>query len=300
MTAKSTLLFSPQKMVTNTQREIVAGSVGGIFQVLVGQPFDTVKVRLQTQSAANPMYSSVVDCVRKTMAQEGPLALYKGTLTPLLAISLCVSIQFGTLDMCKKYFGQGGKELTLSQLVFSGGMAGLANSVICGPVEHVRIKLQLQTAGNKLYSGPWDLVKRVHSEYGIRGIFKGQGITLWREAPGFGVYFGIYEYMIKKKMQQNNVPRSQISTGHQLMYGALSGYGLWLAVYPFDIIKSKIQGDSLDVTKRQFRSSWDCTKQIYQANGIKGFYRGKYYVNFRVFGVHVASWSCECCYLWSI
>ena len=261
-------------MATNTQREIIAGSVGGIFQVLVGQPFDTVKVRLQTQSPTNPIYKNVLDCVRKTVTKEGPFALYKGTLTPLLAISACVSIQFGTLDLCKKYFSQNGQELSLSQLIISGGMAGLANSVICGPVEHVRIKLQLQTGENKLYNGPWDLLKRVGSEYGVRGIFKGQGITLWREVPGFGLYFGIYEYLVKRKMKENNVKRSQISTGHQLLYGALSGYGLWLGVYPTDIIKSKIQGDALNVKDRQYKSSWDCAKKIYQANGIKGFYRG--------------------------
>ena len=35
------------------------------------RPFDTVKVRLQTQPTVNPVYSGVMDCVRKTAKWEG-------------------------------------------------------------------------------------------------------------------------------------------------------------------------------------------------------------------------------------
>ena len=48
--------------------EILAGSFGGVCQVFTGQPFDTVKVRLQTQPH---LYSGVGDCVRKTLADAG-------------------------------------------------------------------------------------------------------------------------------------------------------------------------------------------------------------------------------------
>ena len=35
------------------------------------RPFDTVKVRLQTQPTVNPVYSGVMDCVSKTAKWEG-------------------------------------------------------------------------------------------------------------------------------------------------------------------------------------------------------------------------------------
>lgn len=46
------------------------------FQVLTGQPFDTIKVRMQTQTPTNS-YSGLFDCVTKLLKNEGPLALYK-------------------------------------------------------------------------------------------------------------------------------------------------------------------------------------------------------------------------------
>jgi solute carrier family 25 carnitine/acylcarnitine transporter 20/29 len=68
----------------------------------------------------------------------------------LLGIGLCVSIQFGAVEYAKRFFaaknvargvgGEGGKSLTGSQLFLSGVSAGLANSVVSGPVEHIRIR----------------------------------------------------------------------------------------------------------------------------------------------------------------
>ncbi|CAG8616108.1 32454_t:CDS:2, partial [Racocetra persica] len=181
-------------------KDCFSGTVGGIAQVLVGQPFDTVKVRLQTQPTPKlgqpPLYSSMLDCVRKT-SKEGFSAFYKGTTTPLIGIGACVSIQFASLGYMKRYFmeknGNKSPFLTNSQLYISGATAGLVNSVISGPVEHIRTRLQVQITPTQssastqaqFYSGPIDCIKKIYSSYGIRGIYKGQVISMARELQGF-------------------------------------------------------------------------------------------------------------------
>jgi solute carrier family 25 carnitine/acylcarnitine transporter 20/29 len=50
-------------------RDFAAGGVGGIFAVVVGHPFDLVKVRMQT--AEKGVYTGAMDVVRKTIAKEG-------------------------------------------------------------------------------------------------------------------------------------------------------------------------------------------------------------------------------------
>lgn len=50
---------------------------------------DIVKVRLQTTT----QYSNALDAATKIWKNEGPLAFYKGTLTPLVGIGACVSLQ---------------------------------------------------------------------------------------------------------------------------------------------------------------------------------------------------------------
>ena len=107
----------------------------------------------------------------------------------------CVSIQFGALETMKRYFhGLNAKgslnqsyPLSLSQLFLAGAASGLANSVLSGPIEHVRTRLQVQSGPVKTYSGPWDFIKKVGSKHGIAGIYKGQMITLVREFNGYGI-----------------------------------------------------------------------------------------------------------------
>lgn len=52
-------------------RSFAAGGVGGVCAVVVGHPFDLVKVRLQT--AQPGVYKGAVDVVRRTVAREGLL-----------------------------------------------------------------------------------------------------------------------------------------------------------------------------------------------------------------------------------
>ncbi|RYC54782.1 hypothetical protein CHU98_g11428, partial [Xylaria longipes] len=121
----------------DTAKDLFAGAVGGIAQVLIGQPFDIVKVRLQTTT----QYSSALNAATTIYAKEGPMAFYKGTLTPLLGIGACVSIQFGAFGYAKRYFeaanaarsplpsGVLSKDLSYGQYYTAGAFAGVANSV---------------------------------------------------------------------------------------------------------------------------------------------------------------------------
>jgi solute carrier family 25 carnitine/acylcarnitine transporter 20/29 len=46
-------------------KDIIAGFVSGWTQVIIMQPFEIVKIRLQTQSSTNPYYKGMVDCFKK-------------------------------------------------------------------------------------------------------------------------------------------------------------------------------------------------------------------------------------------
>lgn len=73
-------------------RSFAAGGFGGLCAVVVGHPFDLVKVRLQT--AEKGVYSSAVDVVRKSIARDGlRRGLYAGVSAPLVGVTpMCTSI----------------------------------------------------------------------------------------------------------------------------------------------------------------------------------------------------------------
>lgn len=76
-----------RKNRSNTMKALVdifAGTIAGINVTIVGHPFDTLKVRLQTQPTDKPIYKGVSDCFFKTLKWEGPSGLYKGVQAPLI------------------------------------------------------------------------------------------------------------------------------------------------------------------------------------------------------------------------
>ena len=58
--------------MTTTNNSFVdsfAGIIGGVVGIIVGQPFDTIKARLQVDVLKQ--YKSSFECATKTISQEG-------------------------------------------------------------------------------------------------------------------------------------------------------------------------------------------------------------------------------------
>jgi len=72
-------------------RSLAAGGFGGICAVIVGHPFDLVKVRLQTAEAG--VYKGAIDVVTKSVAKDGlARGLYAGVSAPLVGVTpMCKS-----------------------------------------------------------------------------------------------------------------------------------------------------------------------------------------------------------------
>ncbi|KAK4143024.1 mitochondrial carrier domain-containing protein [Dichotomopilus funicola] len=266
-----------------TAKDLFSGAAGGIAQVLIGQPFDIVKVRLQTSQA----YPSAVAAATSIYRNEGALAFYKGTLTPLLGIGACVSIQFGAFHAARRYLeqrkssataGSTPQQLSYGEYYAAGAFAGLANSFLSGPIEHVRIRLQTQPHGAaKLYNGPLDCVRKLCSPTiggGVaRGLYRGEAVTLLREAQAYGMWFLAFEWLMNADAARNGVDRKEIASWKVAFYGGLAGEALWLGSYPLDVIKSKMQTDGFGADQR-YKTMRDCFAQTWRAEGARGFWKG--------------------------
>jgi solute carrier family 25 carnitine/acylcarnitine transporter 20/29 len=74
-------------------RSLAAGGFGGVCAVIVGHPFDLVKVRLQT--AERGVYTSALDVVRKSIARDGlRRGLYAGVSAPLVGVTPMCMLSF--------------------------------------------------------------------------------------------------------------------------------------------------------------------------------------------------------------
>ncbi|KAB8071337.1 mitochondrial carrier domain-containing protein [Aspergillus leporis] len=265
--------FEKSDGALRTIKDLGAGAAGGIAQVLL----DIVKVRLQTTT----QYANALDCASKILKNEGPSAFYKGTLTPLIGIGACVSVQFGAFHEARRRLEELNKKkyadssLSYGQYYMAGGFAGLTNSVLSGPIEHIRIRMQTQPHGaGRLYNGPIDCIRKLSAQGGVlRGLYRGQNVTYLREIQAYGMWFLTFEILMNLDAKRNNIKREDISSLKVATYGGLAGEALWLSSYPFDVVKSKMQCDGFGA-QQQFKSMTDCFKKTYAAEGFAGFWKG--------------------------
>jgi solute carrier family 25 carnitine/acylcarnitine transporter 20/29 len=164
--------------------------------------------------------------------------------------------------------------LSLSQFYLAGAFAGITNTVLSTPIEHIRIRLQTQPHGAaRLYSGPGDCIAKIYRSAGVPGIYRGTAVTTIREAQAYGVWFLTFEALMNADAKRNNTPREKIATWKVAFYGGLAGEALWIGSYPFDVVKSKMQTDGYGAEQR-YTTMRSAFREIWIKEGARGFWKG--------------------------
>ena len=200
----------------------------------------------------------------------------QGTLTPLIGIGACVSVQFGAFHWARRRLearntsAGGSGSLSYPQYAFAGALAGLANTPLSTPIEHVRIRLQTQPHGAaRLYSGPLACIRQL----GVTGVYRGLSVTAMREAIAYGSWFLTFELAMQSDAKRNGVERKDIPSWKVALYGGIAGEMLWLSSYPLDVVKSKMQTDGFG-SARKYGTWLQCAGDMWAKEGARGFWRG--------------------------
>merc|ERR1719430_2552281 len=127
---------------------LLAGGVGGLASLVVGHPFDTVKVRLQTMKAGGGKslpYVNARDCFIKIVRNEGFLCLFKGMSALALFSVPRFALLFYTNSWGRLLFRTpDDKELTLKQILLGGVFSQLVIApTMTAPLERVKVLLQV-------------------------------------------------------------------------------------------------------------------------------------------------------------
>ncbi|GAM85592.1 hypothetical protein ANO11243_035990 [Dothideomycetidae sp. 11243] len=268
------------KSTFQSLRALVAGGVGGICAVVVGHPFDLVKVRLQT--AEKGVYNGAIDVVRKTIAREGlARGLYAGVSAPLVGVTPMFAVSFWGYDVGKQVVKSvskvEGENFTIAQISTAGLLSAVPMTLITAPFERVKVLLQIQgqktlAPGEKpKYAGGVDVVRQLYAEGGIRSVFRGSVMTFARDGPGSAAYFATYEY-IKRKLtpvDADGKPSGQLSLTAIMTAGGAAGVAMWIPVFPVDTVKSRLQSAEGNPTIS------GTIRDVYvRGGGIKGFFPG--------------------------
>ena len=86
-----------------------------------------------------------------------------------------------------------------------------------------------------------------------------------------GIYFTTYEYACRYFTPAGK-RRKDVSAWAIAFSGSLAGYFYWISCYPFDIIKTKMQGDCFYAPK--YKNFRDCFKQTVRNGGYRSLFDG--------------------------
>ena len=267
--------FNPR----DVSRDIFSATIGSIACCYVGQPLDTVKVRMQT----NPkVYSGVGTAFATIIRSEGLVALWKGAVPTALGMAAENAVAFGVNEGLKRAFpapankSDGPPDLMRPFLM--GSITGCCSALVLLPSEIIKAKTQVEV-GNVSSN---EIFKRMMREQGVRSLFCGLDSQLARDASFYAVFFGGYE--VSCYLFKTYVP-SMPDELNYFISGGLAGMFGWTVAMPFDVPKTNVQ------------SRWD-TKvigsylpemaSIIRKRGVLGLYDGLLPVLIRAFPANAA------------
>ncbi|XP_022777343.1 mitochondrial arginine transporter BAC1 [Durio zibethinus] len=263
-------------------KEYVAGLLAGVATVVIGHPFDTVKVKLQKHNTEvqGIKYRNGLHCTARILATEGVRGLYTGATSSFVGMAFESSLLFGVYSQTKQLL-QGGVQSSGPQpqvIIPSAAFGGAIISFVLCPSELVKCRMQVQGTDSLVpksssYSSPLDCALKTIKSDGVTGIFRGGSTTLLRESLGNAVFFSVYEY-VRYYMHLNTGSsyHSQLTDmGIGILSGGLGGVAFWSAVLPLDVAKTIIQ-------TAPYKSSpthpFQVLNSIYRRAGLRGCYAG--------------------------
>ncbi|XP_004627301.1 solute carrier family 25 member 45 isoform X1 [Octodon degus] len=272
--------------------EFVAGWISGALGLVMGYPFDTVKVRLQTQNT----YRGIMDCMIKIYRHESVLGFYKGMSFPIASIGMVNSVLFGVYSNTLQALTSTSHQDRRAQLpsytciFIAGCTGGFLQAYSLAPFDIIKVRLQNQTEsrvrpGSPLprYQGPMHCAATILREEGFRGLFRGSGALMLRDTPTLGLYFITYEGLCYQYTPTGQQPSSTTV----LVAGGFAGIASWITATPFDVIKARMQMGG--VKQKAYKGMLDCIVTSFRQEGLGVFFRGFTINSARAFPVNAVT-----------
>ncbi|XP_003390974.2 PREDICTED: uncharacterized protein LOC100637563 [Amphimedon queenslandica] len=235
-------------------------------------PLDVVKTRFQVQRGPDDptRYKSYSDCVKKMIRNEGPLSFYKGVLPPLMAETPKRATKFFTFEQYKSLLTRN-RDATAMTYIIAGTGSGITEGIMITPFERVKISLQSLRSHIRDTPGTFSHARVIISKdgFGLNGLYKELGATVWRHGVWNAIYFGFYH-----NMKGFFISSESPSISKRLALGTIAGTIASTANIPFDVAKSRIQGPPPNGDILKYRTTLQTIGVVFKEEGFFALYKG--------------------------
>ncbi|CAH9109485.1 unnamed protein product [Cuscuta epithymum] len=260
-----------------------AGIFSGLTVALY--PISVVKTRLQV--ADHAVEKNALSVIRGVLRTDGISGLYRGFATVVTGTIPVRVIYLTALEMTKVAALKMTEPFKFSeplQAAIANGAGGLIASLcsqsVFVPIDVVSQRLMVQGySGHASYNGGFDVARKILKCEGIRGLYRGFGLSIMTYAPSGAVWWGsygssqrfIWRHLVDMNEQKELDPSDGMIVAVQAAGGIVAGATASLVTTPFDTLKTRLQvkghGDN-KATARQV------VKELLLEDGWTGLYRG--------------------------
>ncbi|KAL0042562.1 hypothetical protein WJX79_003777 [Trebouxia sp. C0005] len=167
---------------------MAAGGLAGAGSLLIVYPLDFARTRLAAdvgKGGADREFTGLIDCLKKTSARGGPIALYQGFGVSVQGIIVYRGAYFGLYDTAKGVVFKDEKKANIIAKWAVAQTVTAAAGICSYPFDTVRRRLMMQSGGTeRYYKGTLDAWTKIASEEGSKAFFKGAGSNVLRGAGG--------------------------------------------------------------------------------------------------------------------
>ncbi|KAJ2974435.1 hypothetical protein NQ176_g6057 [Zarea fungicola] len=263
--------------------DFLMGGVSAAVSKTAAAPIERVKLLIQNQDEMiksgrlDRRYNGIVDCFKRTAADEGVLALWRGNTANVIRYFPTQALNFAFRDKFKQLFGfkkdRDGYAWWMAGNLASGGAAGATSMLFVYSLDYARTRLandakNASKGGERQFNGLVDVYRKTLASDGIAGLYRGfmpsvAGIVVYR-----GLYFGMYDSL--KPVLLTGSLEDNFLASFLLGWGVTTGAGI--AAYPLDTIRRRMMMTSGEAVK--YKSSFDAARQIIATNGVKSLFNG--------------------------
>merc|ERR1711981_1003067 len=177
--------------------QIASGAfAGGVTNTLV-YPLIYIRTVLGADLGKVKKYNSMMDCMQKTIKENGFFSLYNGIGPSTCGIVVYRGAQFGVQDILKA-FNPYQKQTTAIALFSKFMVAQLAVSIsgiVAYPFDTMQRRLQIEASkpeAEQIYNGMKDCFQKILKDEGAKGFFKGALANILR-GTGAAIVLVLYD-----------------------------------------------------------------------------------------------------------
>jgi len=189
------ILLKPGEEKLSNFRKFIAGALSGATLTSSIYPLEYIVALL-----ASGGFNGIVECVTKTVKEEGVLGLYKGYVPTVLGIIPYTGTMFWSFSYMKeKYAIKKGKGVTAVETMAIGAIAGAFSQTISYPFDTVRKRISTQSRigeKKKNYHGMNDAFRKIWRSEGFLGFYRGVILNAIRAGPSQAIQFWMFELVM--------------------------------------------------------------------------------------------------------